>query len=155
MSWKEKYKPAIPKRYLFFLAGALWLLVGTVLSSVGCYWIVNNTVKHHIIVYLVPVAFTVGIIKGKFVLYKTASRSSDRIYAHPEKACFGSVFSWGTWMIIALMVFIGQMLRKFIVPLDYRDYLGLVYILIGLALATSSLVYWKNFFQYSKRTTQN
>ncbi|MBI5375998.1 MAG: hypothetical protein HZA77_11225 [Candidatus Schekmanbacteria bacterium] len=155
MSWKEKYNPAIPKRYLFLLAGFIWLVVGAVLSSVGCYWIANSPVKHHIIIYLLPVAFTVGIIKGKFVLYKAADRTSKRIYSSPERACFGSVFSWGTWMIIALMVSIGQILRRFIVPLDYRDYLGLVYILIGLALATSSLVYWKNFFQYSKRTTRN
>lgn len=147
--WKEKFNPAIPKRYLFLLAGIIWSLVGLILATVGLFWIFTVKQTHTLVLILTPIAFIVGFIKGKFVLIKAANRTSNLIYSRPEKACFGSVFSWTTWLIICLMVTMGQILRKLIVPIAYRDYLGLVYVLIGLALSTSSFVYWKNFFNYS------
>ena len=146
----EKLNPAIPKRYLFLLAGTIWSLVGLILATVGLFWIFTVKQPHTLVLVLTPVAIIVGFIKGKFVLFKAANRTSDYIYSRPEKACFGSVFTWTTWLIICLMVTMGQLLRKVIVPVAYRDYLGLVYVLIGLALLTSSFVYWKNFFRYSK-----
>lgn len=148
MNWKQKYKPAIRRRYLFLIAGILWSSVGVILSTVGIYWIFP--VRHPVILLLMPLAFIVGVIKGRFILYKIAVKSSERIYSHPEKACFGSVFSWSTWLTVILMVSVGQILRRFIIPIYDRDFLGLVYAIIGLALFTASFVYWKNFFQYER-----
>jgi len=144
MDWKEKYKPAVPKRYLLLLAGLLWFFAGVLLSVIGLSWIFP--VKHQIVFWLMPLAMILGVIKGKFVLFKAANRAVKRIYGHPEKACFVSMFSWKTWILIGCMMFMGQILRSLPYP---RDYLGLVYVLIGPALATSSIVYWKSFFNYS------
>lgn len=147
MNWKKKYNPAIPKRYHFLIAGTMWFLVGATLSTVGIFWIFP--VKHTFVVFMIPLALIIGFIKGKLVLFKAANKTSQRIYAQPEKASVCSVFSRETWIVIFLMILIGQILRRFIVPIDYRDCLGLLYVLIGLALSTASYVYWKNFFLYS------
>ena len=144
MDWKEKYKPAVSRRYLLLLAGLLWLFAGVLLSTIGLFWIFP--VKHRIVLWLMPLAMVLGFIKGRFVLFKAANRAVKRIYGHPERACFVSMFSWQTWILIGCMMSMGQILRSLSYP---RDYLGLVYVLIGPALATSSFVYWKSFFNYS------
>ena len=70
--FKEKFNPAIPKRYLFLLVGMMWSLVGLILATVGLFWIFTVKQTHALVLILTPFAFIAGFIKGKFVLFKVA-----------------------------------------------------------------------------------
>jgi hypothetical protein len=88
------------------------------------------------------IALTIGLLKGKFVLDKTAGRIIDRVDTLEEPNPFKSVFQmFGLKIIllIGLMMTFGVGLRAAGVSYEIR---GLVYLAIGAALLWSCRRYW-------------
>ena len=84
----------------------------------------------------------IGLIKGKFVLSKTAQRNKNRIYNLDDPVGLQDIFSKPFYFLIPMMIGLGILLRS------YNEYLGgyivvaAIYCGIGMALIVSSRVYW-------------
>jgi hypothetical protein len=117
-----------------WIAGTLWTLVGTGLFLMGLvFWFhfpyLGFLDSQHILGGMA--ALSVGLIKGKFILDKTASRVIDRVDNLQEPNPFKSVFQmFGAKTIGLILAMIGFEVR------------GLVYIAVGIALLWSCRCYW-------------
>lgn len=128
-----------------WIAGTLWTLVGTGLFLMGLvFWFhfpyLGFLDSQHILGGMA--ALSVGLIKGKFILDKTASRVINRVDNLQEPNPFKSVFQMfgaKTIGLILAMIGLGVILRIAGVSFEVR---GLVYIAVGIALLWSCRCYW-------------
>jgi ABC-type nickel/cobalt efflux system permease component RcnA len=142
----DRYKPAVTKNILVFLAGIVWTLVGIMLICMAFSWLsgVPRPVAH---LYEVAGLFSALLIHH-FGFLKIAGKNLDRIRAMPGKQCLFAFIPWKSYLIIAVMVTMGAMLRHSAIP---RQYLAVLYFSIGLALVLSSVRYLRTFFQHAQR----
>ncbi len=130
------------------MAGCVWGIVGFFLiyRGSGLYQLAvqeQNSSREAIIISVV-LGIAIGIIKGKFVLSKTARRNRDRIDQLAPPLKIHQVFAGPFYGFIAGMMMLGFLLRT------YNSYLGryivvaTIYCGIGMALLAASIVYWKN-----------
>lgn len=128
-----------------WIAGTLWTLVGTGLFLMGLvFWFhfpyLGFLDSKHILGGIA--ALSVGLIKGKFILDKTAGRVIERVEILQEPNPFKSVFQMfgaKTIALILAMIGLGVALRIAGVSFEVR---GLVYIAVGIALLWSCRCYW-------------
>jgi hypothetical protein len=71
-----------------------------------------------------------------------------RILPSDDKKCLFSFVSWKSYLIIAVMIAMGTILRRSAIP---KQYLAILYIGIGLALILSSVRYMRIFLREIKR----
>ena len=93
---------------------------------------------------------TIGLLKGKFVLDKTANRVIENTVTLQEPNPFKSIyqmFGGKTIALIAAMMGIGVVLRAAGVSFEIR---GLIYLAVGTALLWSCRQYWTSSFQLNK-----
>lgn len=81
-----------------------------------------------------------GLLKGRFVLDRTAGRITDRIAARGDGHCAGGFLSWRSWLLVALMSGAGRLLRSGLVS---HAVVGPLYTAIGTGLLFSSRTAWK------------
>jgi len=65
-----------------------------------------------------------------------------------DKKCVFSFISWKSYLIIAIMIAMGAILRRSAIP---KQYLAVLYIGIGLALILSSVRYMRVFLREIRR----
>ncbi len=84
----------------------------------------------------------IGLIKGKFVLSKTARKNKTRIHELEDPVHIHQIFAKPFYFLIPMMMGLGVLLRS------YNEYLGgyvvvaAIYCGIGMALIVSSRAYW-------------
>jgi len=84
----------------------------------------------------------IGLIKGKFVLSKTARKNKNRIHQLEDPVSIHQLFAKPFYVLIPMMMGLGVLLRS------YNEYLGgyvvvaAIYCGIGMALIVSSRTYW-------------
>jgi hypothetical protein len=127
------------------IAALIWTVVGVGLSTMGgLFWFhlpyLGDLDARHLAIG--GTAIGVGLLKGKFVLDKTAGRVVDRANTltetNPAKSIF-QMFGGKTIALVGAMMFIGYVLRATGVSYEIR---GLVYLAVGPALLWSSRNYW-------------
>lgn len=136
-----------------WIAAGLWTLVGAGLLTMGSvFWFhfpyLGDLDPTHLTGGLI--ALSIGLLKGKFVLDKTASRVIDRTADLKEPNPFKSIvqmFGLKTILLIAAMMGIGVILRAAGVSFEIR---GLIYLAVGSALLWSCRQYWTSSFQVGK-----
>ncbi len=135
------------KNSLYALAGSLWALVGLFLIVRGAvmYQTALDTQNASQTALAVSITLSVllGIIKGRFVLSKTARRNKSRIDSLEEPLKVHHVYTKSFYFLIAGMILLGVTLRTFNEYLGGYVVVAAIYCGIGLALMVSSLVYWK------------
>ena len=119
------------------VVGSLWFAVGTGLALVGSSWLVTRGGPGSWL--LVPVALGVGWAKATWVLAPMADRTADRIRSGPDRRPLQAVFPSRTWLLVALFMTLGALLRRSSIP---RDLLGLVYVAVGSGLVLASTRSW-------------
>jgi hypothetical protein len=80
-----------------------------------------------------------GTAKTFFILDKVAWKNINRIHEFEDKVCFGSVYSWKTWLLVLGMIVLGRFLRITILP---GEVVGLIYAAVGWGLMLSSRLMW-------------
>ena len=135
------------KQRLLQIAGLIWVIVGLFLiyRGSGLYnlaVIEQNTSKETLIISII-LGVVIGILKGKFVLSKTALRNRNRINQLVPPISIHQVFSGPFYGFIAGMVILGLLLREFNGYLGGYVVVASVYCGIGMALIAASKVYWK------------
>jgi hypothetical protein len=133
----HRFKPAAPVRIHMVLAGLLWSVVGTLLALFGTVWIWSSGLPHA--VFFSIAAVVIGLVKSRLVLDKAARRIAQRIEERGDGRCVGGFLSLRTWLLVGLMAGGGRALRAWVLPLGIA---GLLYLGIGVALASSSRLLW-------------
>ena len=136
------------KQRLLQVAGLIWIIVGLFLiyRSSDLYnlaVIEQNTSKGTLIISVI-LGVVIGIIKGKFVLSKTALRNRNRINQLVPPLSIHQIFSGAFYGLIAGMMVLGFLLREFNAYLGGYVVVASIYCGIGMALIAASSVYWKN-----------
>lgn len=143
---RDKYKPAVTKNVLLFLAGFVWTCVGAMLLFMAFSWLskasnVNSTV-------FVSAGVVLALLVHHFGFLRIADKNLKRILPSDDKKCLFSFISWKSYLIIAAMIAMGTMLRRSAIP---KQYLAILYIGIGLALILSSVRYMRIFLREIRR----
>ena len=136
------------KQRLLQIAGLIWIVVGLFLiyRGSGLYnlaVIEQNTSKETLIISII-LGVVIGIIKGKFVLSKTALRNRNRINQLVPPLRIHQIFSGPFYGLIVGMMILGFLLREFNSYLGGYVVVASIYCGIGMALIAASSVYWKN-----------
>ena len=134
------------KKRLITIAGGLWCIIGFFLIVRGMRLYQLAEMEQHstgiAITISGVIAGLIGLVKGKFVLSKTAHRNKNRIFKLDDPVKLKDIFSKPIYFLIPIMMGIGVLLRS------YNEYLGgyivvaAIYCGIGMALIVSSRVYW-------------
>ena len=134
------------KRHLTKIVGGLWCIIGFVLVIRGLDLYRLAEVDQHSTKIAITisgiVAALIGLIKGKFVLSKTANRNKTRIHNLNDPVGLKDLFSKPFYFLIPMMMGFGIMLRTFNEYLGGYIVVATIYCGIGMALIVSSRVYW-------------
>ena len=140
----KKYKPAVPKVVLLFLAGGLWLGVGSMLLFLAVSWLREATQVNRIV--FAGSGVVLALLVHHFGFLRIVDKNLGRILPSDEKKCVFSFMPWKSYLIIPCMITLGIILRHSAIP---KHYLAVIYIGIGLALTLSSVRYIRYFFKVS------
>ena len=139
----NRLKPGVNRTVHLFAAPLLWTVIGTLLITRGLGWVSDGRGG-----WYVAIALIAGTVKSVLILDKTAKRGVERIVKMRDGTCLGAVYSWKTWMMVALMAMSGFMLRTFFEP---GNIIGTVYIAVGWALILSSRYGWLEWLRWIGR----
>lgn len=125
-----------------WLIGASILLVRGVGYLQGRYW-------HS---WALAIGLALGVLKSQVLLDRVARKAVERIRTRGRAHFFG-FFSARSWMLIAVMMGGGMLLRRIVVHPDLigAGIMGAIYIGVGTALALADRVFWRAFFGRPER----
>ncbi|MDF1577321.1 MAG: hypothetical protein RQ753_03750 [Desulfurivibrionaceae bacterium] len=129
-----RFKPDVSIKTRLFMAALLWSCIGLMLL-----WRGGSVVVAQDREWLLPVALLLGALKSRAILDRVAGKNIDRIIARGEFSCLGGIYSWKTWLLVAVMILSGRLLR--ISPLQ-AWLLGFIYVTVGWSLLWSSRKAW-------------
>ncbi len=138
----KKYKPAVPKAVLLFLAGGLWFGVGCMLVLMAVSWLREAVDVNRAL--FAGAGVVLGLLIHAFGFSKIADKNLGRILPSDGKKCVFSFMPWKSYLLIPVMIALGILLRHSALP---KHYLAVLYIAIGLALALSSVRYMRYFLK--------
>ncbi len=136
----SKMNPAVPRHFLFALAGLLWAIAGAVLCFRGFVWIQDLWLPLAIGVEAVGIALAaVGYI---FMFSRLVRKNIVRIGSLPNRACVFAFAAWKGYLMIIVMMSAGIALRNSSIP---RLYLALPYTSMGWMLLIGSIMFSRQF----------
>jgi uncharacterized membrane protein len=136
----------LTKERLIKIAGGLWGIIGftLVIRGFGLYQLAEMEQHATEIAITISgiVAGLIGLVKGKFVLSKTARRNKTRIHNLEDPIKLYNIFSKPFYFLIPMMMGLGILLRSFNEYLGGYIVVAAIYCGIGIALIVSSRIYW-------------
>ncbi len=138
VGWLERWKPAAGVRTHLFSAAMMWTVVGLGLAAAGIAWCFGSALPWALV--LAGAGVAAGLVKGRFVLRTMAERNAARIIVRGDGRCLGGFLSLKTWLLVALMMTSGIILRRSAVP---RPVLGVLYSAVGTALLVGCVTLWR------------
>ena len=139
-SGTDRYKPAVTRNVLLFLAGIVWLLVGGMLVLLAGSWL--SAAGEGSPYPPAGAGIALALLVHHFGFLKIANRNLARVLRMTGKKCLFAFVPWRSYLIIAVMIALGATLRHSAIP---KRYLAILYLGIGLALALSSIRYLRIF----------
>ena len=135
-----KLNPAIPRHYLFAIAGVLWTIAGGVLCVRGEIWLEVFPLGTEFALEIISIGLAIA---GYYFLFtNVVQKNLDRIGGLPERACLFAFTAWHGYIMIAMMVTIGITLRNSSLP---KYYLAIPYTAMGGILLIGSLRFYRRF----------
>ncbi len=136
----SRLNPAVPRYYLFGLAGAFWTFAGLMLCARAILWL--NAFSLSIELALETTSIAIAIIGYLFLFFKVVQKNIDRIGQLPENACVFAFAAWRGYVMIALMITIGITLRNTSIP---KYFLAVPYTAMGAILLIGSARFFRQF----------
>lgn len=138
-----RYKPAVQKNMLLFIAGVVWEGVGVMLLLLAISWL-HMAVGINIYLYATA-GVLLALLVHHFGFLKIVDKNLERILQMDlKKRCLFSFIPSKSYIVIIIMVVMGIFLRHSMIP---KYELSILYIGIGLALVLSSVRYIRVFFR--------
>jgi hypothetical protein len=149
----------LSKRTWFIISGIKWLGIGVMLLMKGLRLITSaaeqTTVatplikaflsfagtRHQGALLIVCLGLFIGFIKGRTILARTVSRIAERIHLQPGGLSLKQVYDQRYWIVIALMMTLGMILRFLPIPVDIH---GGIDVAIGSALINGAMLYFRH-----------
>ena len=134
------------KERLIKIAGGLWGIIGLmlVIRGFGLYQLAE--MEQHATEIAITIsgilAGLIGLVKGKFILSKTAHKNKIRIHNLEDPVKLYNIFSKLFYFLIPMMMGLGILLRYFNEYLGGYIVVAAIYCGIGMALIVSSRIYW-------------
>jgi hypothetical protein len=132
----DKIKPAVDKSALIFLSFFVWVVVGTGLLLFAYSWLKASQIRSSFL--FAGVGAGAALVIHHFGFLKIVDKNLGRILPMEGKKCAFSFMTWKSYIIVAVMVTMGTLLRHSAIP---KTYLSILYIGIGLSLILSSIRY--------------
>lgn len=139
--WK-KLNPAIPKRFLFLLAGSLWICIGILLCTRAILWLSDFSLL--IKSGMIFSGFLLAMAGYKFGMSKIVRKNIHRIHGLPESVCCFAFTPLRGYTMILVMIALGITLRNSSLP---RVYLAIPYCTMGGALLLGSRKFIREFLK--------
>lgn len=136
----QRLTPALPKKWLLLLAGMMWTGVGILLLRYALIWLTQPLSA--VTGLLGVLGVCIAVLANRFQFSRLAEKNVARILALNDKACLFAFQAWTGYVIIAVMMTGGILLRHSAFP---KPYLAVVYAAIGGALLQASLKYYRGF----------
>ena len=136
--WAERLKPAAKTRTRLLAAASLWTVVGLGLSTLGFIWCFAVRLPWPFGLAVLGIA--AGSLKGRFVFRGLAEKNAARVVRRGDGRCLGGFLSIKTWLLVAVMMTSGMILRRSGVP---HPILGVLYSAVGTALLAGSVPLWR------------
>jgi fumarate reductase subunit D len=133
----DSLTPAVPKRWLLVIAGLMWSAVGLMLCRLAYRWLLGIDTRTGLLLGALGGVAAVAVYRFGFL--KIARKNIDRVCRFSGKRCLFAFQAWKSYLIIALMIALGVLLRHSAIP---RHLLAVIYETIGGALFLSSLHYY-------------
>ena len=142
----ETLKPKLPRRYLLFIAGAVWTFAGGMLLFKGVGLLSAGV--HHLWIMLL-IATVGGILFYLLLFSKISMKHAKRILGlKHEFPCLFSFFNFGSYGLMGVMISGGILMRR--AEVISPEYLPLFYITMGIPLFLSAI----RFYNYGMRYPQ-
>ena len=140
MEFLTKLKPATAKTWLYFTAGLMWSGVGILLNSFAYGWL--TPLKWASALSLALVGAALAFTVYRFGFSHSVDKNIRRIATiKNDKPCLFAFQKWSSYPLIAFMVALGIVLRKYSsIP---KPYLAILYVTMGGSLFLASLHYYK------------
>lgn len=123
-------------RLQLILAALMWLVGASILGIRGAIYLSHS----HWAAWLVALALVLGVVKGHLLLDRVARKAVQRIRSRGRERCLLGFFSWKAWLMIALMMGGGILLRNSGTP---EEVLGVLYAAVATALVYGDITYWR------------
>ena len=140
-----RFKPAVPRHYVFALAGFLWTFAGILLCFRAAVWLGVFSFGAEIALELVSVVL--AIASYSLIFSKLVQKNIDRINGLPERACVFAFTHWRGYLMIVLMMTLGLTLRNTDIP---KYYLSIPYTAMGGTLLIGSIGFYRQFLAVAK-----
>lgn len=132
-----KLKPAVSRYWLISLAGLVWSAAGVMLGRLAYLWL--TAVPWGRAVFLGISGIFLALIAYRFGFSRIAEKNINRIRQFSERGCIFAFQAWKSYLTIVIMVALGLFLRHSPLP---KQYLAVVYLVVGGALFLSSFHYY-------------
>jgi len=136
----SRLNPAVPRYYLFGLAGAFWTVAGLVLCVRAILWL--DVFPLSIELALETTSIAIAVIGYPFLFVKVVQKNIDRIGQLPENACVFAFTAWQGYVMIALMITLGISLRNTAIP---KYFLAVPYTAMGAILLIGGTRFFRQF----------
>lgn len=146
MNYFQTLKPRLPKRYLLFIAALVWTFAGGMLLFKGISLYVSDS---RYLLLRILISIVCGSLFYLLMFSKISTKHTKRIMnLKIEKPCMFSFFNFKAYIMMAIMISGGILLRRSgIVP---PFYLSLIYTTMGIPLFLSSIRFYNYGFNYRK-----
>jgi hypothetical protein len=138
----EKFKPAVSKRSLFLVAGCVWTMAGGILISRA---LLELWSIHHYIWIEILIGIAFGTIFYLILFARISKKHITRITLITiDNPCFFSFFNLRSYIMMAVMITAGILLRK--LDLINHEILYTFYLTMGIPLLVSAFRFfsrWK------------
>lgn len=132
----QRWKPGVSKTVLLLTAGVVWVGVGVMLNRWAYVWLQDS--PGPALGWRVAIAFGAALGVHHWGFLRIVDRNLGRILPMQGRHCFFAFIPWKSYLLTALMIVIGVVLRYSQIP---KQHLALLYMAIGTALILSSLRY--------------
>ena len=130
-------RPAVTKSWLIAVAGLMWTGVGVMLCRLAYVWLAvihrGTAASFGLLGVLLAVA------AYRFGFSRIAQKNIKRLCLLTEKTCVFAFQTWKGYLIVGFMITLGIILRNSTIP---KQYLAIIYTIIGGAIFLSSLHYY-------------
>lgn len=131
---RERFKPSVPRRCLFFMAAFVWAFASWRVLMAALASLLQAPVSLWVDLLLGIAGFAVFF---RMVFLRVSRRHIRRITAlSSNRPCAFAFFGWKSYLLIAAMVFSGIMVSRLHLLPAFAE--GIFYMALGLSLLLSS-----------------
>lgn len=140
---------------LIFISGAIWMAIGAFLLQLGLSLLVEPPPGNYPLLAffaqftrgsgeaamaIVAIALSLGFLKGKFVLRKSAVKGVQRICSFPNPTALSSIYSGKYYILLFAMMLLGMSIKYSGMSPDIR---GAIDVIVGSALISGAVCYFR------------